>query len=121
MMGTRSQREQCDDGDRSGAMDGDVLTGGDRRQPTPPGIVDVYRRPLAQPLATLAATLILVVFGWQAYHVAVTSGPLLAVAVIATFGLAYWLATHYWAVQNAAIAATLARRDLKTVDGTDTD
>lgn len=121
MVGTTSQREQRNDGDRSEAMDGDVLTGNDRRLPTPTGIADVYRRPLARPMATLAATLILVAFAWQTWNVSVTRGPAFGLAVLLTFGLAYWLATGYWAVQNAAIAATLARRDLEPVDGTESE
>lgn len=71
----------------------------------PTGLLDLYRRPLAAPLATLVATAILVAFAHQAFVLAGQVGPLGYVVVGVTAAVAYAVAKCGWAVENTIVRA----------------
>ncbi|MFC7165690.1 hypothetical protein [Halospeciosus flavus] len=93
----------------------------------PTGLLDLYRRPLAAPLATLVATAILVAFAHQAFVLAGQVGPLGYVVISVTAAVAYAVAKCGWAVENSIVRAAQDpyRYDAASFDrdttGTDAD
>lgn len=68
---------------------------------------ELYRNPTAAPLATLAATVILAAFGYQALITAHQSSWWMGGAVLLTCYLAYRIARVGWRFENEFVRAEL--------------
>lgn len=96
------------------AVDDEVLAAAKSAyEPTMTCLLDICRRPLENPLATLALATILAVFGWQAYEAAMQYHPLAGGVVFLLAYLSYRIARVGWRIENDHIATELALRDLR--------
>ncbi|MFB6235080.1 MAG: hypothetical protein ABEH81_11450 [Halopenitus sp.] len=88
--------DRFDDRDAPDQTDGPVTS-----------LSELYRNPTAAPLATLAATLILGAFGYQAVFIAQQTSWWMGGLVLLTCYLAYRIARVGWRFENEFIRAEL--------------
>lgn len=87
-----------------------MTRGGDQSRTAEPAtsLTALYRRPRAQPLATVVASLILATFAYQAYVTAQQTAWWAGILVLAAGYLAYRIARVGWQLENDYIDAQLA-------------